>query len=109
MNIKKRQILSTITCNPNLGYDYYYLLQKPSFVNQINPFNLNYGLYSQENLSTVNMLARNNALDVPVDKVKPSLTPLYNYYTIDPQGQLFGNSPCGQLNYVNYMQPSFTK
>uniref|UniRef100_A0A6C0E361 Uncharacterized protein n=1 Tax=viral metagenome TaxID=1070528 RepID=A0A6C0E361_9ZZZZ len=106
LNIKKRQILSNIRCSPNLGYNYYYLLYKPSYVNQINPFNLNYGLYSQENLTEVNTLARNNALSVPVNTTNPSLTPFYNYYTIDPQGQLFGNSPCGQLNYVNYMQPA---
>ena len=27
----------------------------------------------------------------------------YTLYTIDPYGELFGNTPCGLNNYVNYM------
>lgn len=27
----------------------------------------------------------------------------YTLYTIDPKGELFGNTPCGLNNYVNYM------
>lgn len=106
LNIKKKQILSNIRCNPNLGYDYYYLLYKSRGTTQINPLNLVYNLYSQENLYKVNTLAYNNNLSVPVTKINPSSTPLYNYYTIDPEGQLFGDSPCGELNYVNYVEPS---
>jgi hypothetical protein len=105
LNIKKRQILSKIRCNPNWGYDYYYLVNKPSQP-EINPFSLVYNLYSKENLCDVNTLAYNNNLNVPVTKINPLSTPLYKYYTIDPQGQLFGNTQCGELNYVNYMQPS---
>jgi hypothetical protein len=29
----------------------------------------------------------------------------YLRYNIDPSGNLFGNSPCGLYNYVNYMTP----
>ena len=32
--------------------------------------------------------------------------PLFNYYKIDPRGALFGNSPCGILNYTHYMVPN---
>ena len=106
LNSKKRIALLSNYKRHNLCYDAYYLWRKPSFTNQINPVNLVYNLYSKENLYNVNTLAYNNNLTVPVTNINPSLTPLYNYYTIDPQGQLFGNSPCGELNYVNYMEPS---
>lgn len=29
--------------------------------------------------------------------------PFYYTYQIDPLGELFGKTPCGELNYVNYM------
>ena len=32
-----------------------------------------------------------------------SQVPFYFYYTIDPLGELFGKTPCGILNYTNYM------
>jgi len=106
LNRKKRLALLSNYKKPNLCYDAYYLLYNPSFVNQFNPLNLGYNLYSQENLYNVNTIANNNNLTIPVNKINPLLTPLYNYYTIDPQGQLFGNSQCGELNYVNYIEPS---
>jgi hypothetical protein len=32
-----------------------------------------------------------------------STTVFYKQYAIDPLGQLFGNTPCGILNYTKYM------
>ena len=32
----------------------------------------------------------------------------YLRYNIDPSGNLFGNSPCGLYNYVDYMVPNST-
>lgn len=33
------------------------------------------------------------------------LTPVYQYYTIDPNGILFGKTPCGINNFINFMKP----
>lgn len=62
----------------------------------------------------VNLLSKENLLGVPVvstasDNISPALVdvtknPFYSYYTIDPQGRLFGNTLCGQNNYVHYLQ-----
>jgi hypothetical protein len=40
-----------------------------------------------------------------------SASPFYNEYIIDPLGQLFGKSQCGELNYTDYMifTPSYIK
>ena len=106
LNSKKRQALANRKpIDASISYDAY-LLYNPRVATQINPFNLVYNLYSQENLYNINTLAHNKNLTVPVTKINPLLKPLYNHYTIDPQGQLFGNIPCGELNYVNYMRPS---
>ena len=39
------------------------------------------------------------------DYIDPSgnSIPFYQVNTIDPEGQLFGNTECGQLNFVRYM------
>jgi hypothetical protein len=36
-------------------------------------------------------------------KIDPALTPIYSYYTIDPENKLSGNTPCAIQKYVNYM------
>lgn len=92
----------------------------------INKNNLIIGQYTQSNLKDVCTVSENyyntapspksdiSSLDclicpVPsdiiIDPNNPNNTlPFYNNYIIDPRGQLFGKSQCGELNYINYMQ-----
>ena len=37
-------------------------------------------------------------------EVNPDLTPFYQYYKIDPKGNLFGKNYCGINNFTNYMR-----
>jgi hypothetical protein len=64
-------------------------------VNNVNTTNLNINLITKLNLTDVNVLQ-------PVD-MSLNATP-YTYYTIDPSGELFGNTPCGYNNYLNFLQ-----
>jgi hypothetical protein len=64
-------------------------------LNNFNPNNLNSNLITKLNLNGVNVV-------YPVD-TSFNTTP-YLYYTIDPSGQLFGNTQCGRNNYLNYRQ-----
>jgi hypothetical protein len=114
---KKRAVLfanaqSNINTNSRYSkdtfdYETYYLLRYNTLPrSEVNRSNLIYNLYSQENLTSVNSVARNTNLLVPAT-INSTNTPFYNYYSIDPIGQLFGRSQCGELNYVNYMQPDY--
>jgi hypothetical protein len=67
--------------------------------------NLVAGLYTKEDLSSVVCLCTvdsnhscTNTTSVNICKV-----PFYAYYTIDPNGSLFGNTECGLHNYTRYM------
>lgn len=79
----------------------------------INKTNLIVGQYAQMNLNGVCTVIPgapcSNSCKACVNKtpvkLKPSLTtPFYMTNTIDPLGQLFGNTPCGELNYTRYMR-----
>ena len=41
----------------------------------------------------------------PVYTTSNGILPPYNYI-IDPMGELFGNTPCGLNNYLNYLTPT---
>ena len=77
------------------------LLKKSNFLNyyqctnNVNTSNLNINLITKLNLENVNVLepVKMNVNSVP-----------YLYYTSDPLGELFGNTPCGYNNYLNYLQ-----
>ena len=105
---KKARLLNC-NCYPVLqkrSYANYYLdVDFKLFRNEVNRTNLVYGLYSKENLKYVETLANNTIPTTPAQKVNPSNTPFYQYYTIDPKGELFGRTPCGINNFVNYMEP----
>ena len=45
-----------------------------------------------------------NKIPVQIDPSN-SIVPFYYEYTIDPLGELFGRSQCGELNYTNYREP----
>ena len=70
----------------------------------INEANLVAGLYTESDLSGVAVLC-----DVSGDAcITPTAissldVPFYEHYLIDPDGQLFGNTPCGMTNFTKYM------
>lgn len=73
------------------------------------------GLTSKEDLAYVTTICdrTNECCAYPTGNCSISSTtfvttnvPFFNYYKIDPRGALFGNSPCGILNYTNYIVPN---
>lgn len=89
----------------------------------INKTNLVIGQYSKLNLHNVctisngppptNYCSSANPCDPCQDNtsvtINPSINanPFYLGHTIDPLGELFGSSQCGELNYTKYMVPNF--
>jgi hypothetical protein len=84
----------------------------------VNKSNLIIGQYSKTNLTDVCSISKGpppntqcsseipcnpcqNNLPVTINET--STVPLYFDYTIDPLGELFGKSQCGELNYINYI------
>ena len=65
--------------------------------------NLNLNLFTKLDLETVCTVGSNETDTCPV---KIDTTNNFNYnYTIDPNGDLFGNSVCGTYNYQRYLVP----
>jgi hypothetical protein len=80
--------------------------------NNINPINLNINLITKLNLKDVPVIQSN----IYPYETPTSITPnsdsstIYLDYVIDPSGKLFGNTPCGYNNYLNYLEynPPYT-
>jgi len=70
--------------------------------------NLIAGLYSKQNLENVIIVSPSSETQEPYTSTTIDIdnSPFYDYYNIDPNGSLFGNTPCGLKNYTNYMQIS---
>jgi hypothetical protein len=80
-------------------YNYYYSdIDKTQSIKT----DLNYGLVSKMVLSGV-LVIKNNTTGTSPTTLNPSLSPPYFNYTIDPSGNLFGNSICGINNFENYV------
>jgi len=71
----------------------------------INEANLIAGLYTESDLSGVAVLCdvSGDACITPTAINSASVLPFYEHYLIDPDGQLFGNTPCGITNFTKYM------
>jgi hypothetical protein len=86
-----------------------------------NKSNLIIGQYTKENLNNIctvsfidssvkpapcgtdaNCNPCQNNTPIVIDLV--SIIPFYHTYQIDPLGELFGNTQCGELNYTRYME-----
>ena len=67
-----------------------------------NTSNLNINLVTKLNLTGVPIIQNNNSCDVPSNLDKTSIP--YLDYTIDPSGNLFGNTICGTNNFQNYLE-----
>ena len=110
INRKKRGLAY---CNSSSRYNSYHfkLGCKRRIAFPVNKSNLIIGQYSKENLKdvcTVTSFAKvpvycdcssNEIACIPV-MINPTVT-FYENYVIDPLGELFGNSQCGELNYVS--------
>lgn len=112
LNIKKARVTQRdFLINKYKNYDDYYLSSRYNYRNLFNKYNLVYNLFSKENLQNVATVGSmvNSSDPETVKQINPSLVPFYQFYDIDYQGQLFGNSQCGELNYVNYMHSNLLK
>ena len=70
----------------------------------INEANLVAGLYTESDLSGVAVVCdvSGDACITPT-AINSLSVPFYEHYLIDPDGQLFGNTPCGMTNFTKYM------
>lgn len=116
LNLKKTREIrreSLINKYKNYGsYENHYLSHQYSYRNKFDRYNLIYNLYSQENLNHVATVGTGINTETPpsiATKINPTLKPFYQFYNIDYKGELFGNSQCGELNYVNYVEPQLSK
>lgn len=111
LNYKKTKALNCICypMNRKTNYNNYYLsLDKRIFHSELNRTNLVYGLYSKENLKYVTPISSNTLQPAPVSVIQSTNVPFYQYYIIDQKGELFGNTQCGENNFVNYMEPDIS-
>lgn len=130
INKKKSQTVScdkNAICNRLNYYDNYetrYLFNLGYYLHnsQVNHTNLVIGQYTKSNLknvcvvslgappskycSSINPCNPCQTTDqVPID-TSSTATSFYLGQTIDPLGELFGASQCGELNYTKYMVPN---
>jgi len=73
-----------------------------TYQNPYNAANLNINLVTKLNLTNVPVIQQNKPYAVPAYLNKTAIP--YLDYTIDPSGNLFGNTICGTDNYQNYLQ-----
>lgn len=70
--------------------------------NHYNTANLNINLITKLNLNNVPVIQQNYPYAVPTNLSLSSIP--FLDYTIDPSGNLFGNTLCGTNNYQDYLQ-----
>jgi hypothetical protein len=80
-------------------YNYYY---SDTDNKQSIKTDLQYGLVSKMVLAGVSVI-KNNTTGKSPTTLNPSVSTPYFHYTIDPSGNLFGNSACGINNFENYV------
>jgi len=104
---------NTKTCNTNyqlnnsgdlLAFKKYYRY-KNKFYKPYNTSNLNVNLYTKLDLRNVNVLQANYPIQTPTS-IDPSINFIENY-SIDPNGELFGNTNCGINNFVKFQSPNY--
>jgi len=71
--------------------------------------NLNINLVTKLNLTGVPVIQKNStgacptSIEVPANPSSETDDYIYTAYTIDPSGNLFGNTECGLDNWKNYL------
>lgn len=103
----KRKRLNNL-CPQNKIRNYYKIIN-PNFLcpqnNIQNPYkitNLNINLVTSLDLSGVPVIQQNFPFAIPTNLAVTSIP--YLDYTIDPSGNLFGNTICGADNFQNYLR-----
>jgi len=80
------------------------LIYNPFASNKTNLVSRQYSKMDLNNVCTVSTISINpmtcNPEPVIIDT--ESIIPFNETYTTDPLGELFGNTPCGELNYTYY-------
>lgn len=82
-----------------------YRLNRCNVAPPINKRNLIIAQYTKENLIDVCTVSSSSFYNTGVCNsvsIDPTKT-FYENYVVDPLGELFGNSQCGELNYTDYM------
>jgi len=112
---KKKQVFKTGgSKNGANSYDYMLNVKRGYIIDQnvidnVPPFSktdIVNGLYSSSNLTNVTTIAKginvlcDNVLGVSASPCEP----LYQNYRVDPDGDLFGASPCGVNHYISYVE-----
>jgi hypothetical protein len=107
---KKAQTIfcNSSICPKGLSYEQLLLFKKLKNLNNydcnnVNSANLNINLITKLNLENVSVI-KNNVTDTSPTTIDSTTTNPYLKYTIDPNGSLFGNTICGENNYVNYQE-----
>ena len=112
---KKKQVFKTGgSKNGANSYDYMLNVKRGYIIDQnvidnVPPFSktdIVNGLYSSSNLTNVTTIAK--GINVLCDNVlgvsATPCEPLYQNYRVDPDGDLFGASPCGVNHYISYVE-----
>ena len=76
----------------------------------VNKANLNINLITKLNLTDVPVIENMSFVSPTTIDVSNNTTNPYLYFTIDPSGNLFGNTICGESNYLYYQEynPPYT-
>ena len=95
----------SIQCKKNFNQGELILFYNGLRYKILNKSNLIAGLYTKEDLSSVVCLCTVGSNDSCTNTTSVNIckVPFYAYYTIDPNGSLFGNTECGLHNYTRYM------
>jgi hypothetical protein len=109
----KKKVISTF-CDPekrcnkkNLSQGELIMLDDAKLFTKCHPAfdtsNLNINLFTKLDLTDVSVIKDSTNNDCPTNIVYSEIPNFYVRYVIDPSGQLFGNTPCGTDNYLNYL------
>lgn len=93
---------SSQTCCPRMIHPPGPKALRPPNGYDINTNDLNSNLISTLDLSHVRVIQSNTSIDNPTS-INP-YTLFYIYYTIDPDGKLFGKTACGYNHYQAYLE-----
>ena len=104
--IPAKRTFETLNIGGNAGDFIIYKTQSVSCCkkccdNTIDPTILNNNLIKKMDLNGINVLQTIDPVSTPTT-INPNRV-FYLTYNIDPDGSLFGNTPCGINNYPNYM------
>ena len=82
------------------------LLRTAKYIDRSMPFNknnLNINLVTKLDLTGVCVIEDASTGNCASNIVYSEIPDFYNYYVIDPSGNLFGNTQCGTNNFLNYL------